>query len=192
MTQQPSAYPAPPPRPLPPAKPRPRALWFLGPVLLMVLGAALAIGAGVFFAKTLGATDDEVPLDGKPHNVSLSDSEDRLVWRATGSPVPTCTYLDDATGSELEWSTPSASYTRSFKGPEYSGFLVVAPTSDAMVVTCAAEDAPPLQIGKKPDTGSTFGGFFGGLFGGLALGGVGLIWLIVLLVVFLTRPKRAA
>lgn len=175
----------------PPRKPRPRALWFALPIALILLGVTMIAAGAIFFGKSLMHTDATIARDGTVHELSLNDTEERLLWAASGEARPDCTVVDSGSEEALPLTAPGGSFTRSRSGPEMRGIAVFKPRSTSLEVSCVADGGSDVEIGKAPPLGKTFGGFFGGIFGGLAVAGLGGIWLIILLVLFFSRPKRA-
>ena len=175
--------------PPPASKRRPRVLWLVVAAVLVLLGAGLFVGGFVVLGQAIFHTDAAVARDGQPHELTLDDTDRRILWRETLAPPATCTVTDTASGQDLPVTPPTASYTRSLNGPQQVGSGTFQPTSTQVTVTCDAAGGG-LEVGRSPGA-TTFGWMLAGVLGGVALGGIGLLWLIVLLVLFFTWLKRA-
>lgn len=174
----------------PPKKPRPRGHWFVWPILLMVLGIGVFVGGFVVFGKAMFHTDAAVAQDGQPHEITLDGTEKRMLWASDGEPAGACTVTDTETGEDLAVSPPGGTFTRSSNGPQQRGVGTFEPSSTAVTVTCG-DVGSDIEIGRSPGA-DAFAPMLVGILGGLGLGTVGFIWLVVLLILFASRPPRSA
>ena len=171
-----------------PGRPRPSGWWFvLGGGLLV---AAVAVGIGLFVWTISGflSTDATIPADGRPHTVTVSTDRDRMLW-VHEYDAADCLIIDTASGREIALRSLGGSFTRSGGSGDWVGDGRFDPGSGRLEVACS-ESAGPAQIGPLPQLGSVVGGIFATILVPLALGGLGLVILVVAAVLFGTGAPR--
>lgn len=161
----------------------------------LLLAAAVTFGVllWVTVSGTLG-TDAEVPADGRSHEVVVPADEERTVFVDRDAGDPRCAFVDRETGAEVERTHHRGSFTRSTQDGDWRAAWTLEPSSGRLLVTCTGEPgSAPVQIGPPVDTTRFVGGLAATILLPLALGGLGLVALIVLVVLFATgRPRREA
>lgn len=176
-----------PPTPAPRRR-RPSGWWFvLGGGLLV---AAVAAGIGLFVWTISGflSTDATIPADGRPHRVTVSADQDRMLW-VHEYDAADCLIVDAARGRDIALEPLGGSFTKSGGSGDWVGDGRFDPGSGELEVTCS-ESAGPAQIGPAPRIGSFVGGILATILVPLALGGLGLVILIVSAVLFATGAPR--
>lgn len=175
------------PSPQASARRRPSVWWFSLPVLLLV-ASALSFGLLLWGSVQSGLrTDAEVPLDGRPHEVSVPADEERTVFVARRDADPACRFVDAASGEELDLGAVSGTFTRSNGQDEWRALWTLAPSSGTVLATCEGEGTTPVQLAPPVDVGRFVGGIMAAVLVPMALGGLALLSLVVLGVLFLTR-----
>ena len=152
--------------------------------------AAVAAGIGLL-VWTLGGfltTDATIAVDGRAHSVSVPTDGDRFLW-VQEYDAASCSIIDTATGSEVAYAPLGGSYTRSGGSDAWVADRRFDPGSGRLEVTCAGADGS-VQIGAAPKIGNLVGGVFAAIAIPLALGGLGLVVLIVTAVLFATGAPR--
>jgi hypothetical protein len=152
--------------------------------------AGIAIGVGLFVWTVAGfmKTDATVPADGRPHAVLLEPGEDKMLW-VHEYDAARCSIVDRATGTEVDRSPVTGSFTRSTGRDEWVGDLRFDSGSGQLEVSCDRSGGP-AQIGPAPRIGAFVGGIFAMILIPLTLGGIGLVVLIVTGVLFATGSPR--
>lgn len=171
---------------------RPNVKWFLGPAIMLALAVTVFVVMMVLLLKGMSHTDARVARDGQPHPIALEGTEPRMVWEPLVESSADCTITDLESAEELTMATPLAGYTRTFGSVEMRGAWTFTPHSTAVSITCKADGGGDVEIGKAPRFASFFGGMFAGIVGTFLLGGIGALWLVVLLILFFSRPKKVA
>ena len=186
----PSPY-EPPPASAPSAKQPPSWWWFVGPVVLLMAAGAVFV---VMLVSTLGdvlQVDARVPVNGKPHTVSVPPGERMLFADAgTGEDLP-CSITDDE-GREIEQRDVVGSFTMTRDGREWSGLTRFDAGDGDIVVTCsqqAAIDGGEVLVTPAHEIGTFVARIFGTILIPMALGLVAVIWAIVLGVLIATRRR---
>ena len=196
MSQDPTPpYGAPPPPPYaaplapqPPRRRRPSGWWFVVGGGLILAGIAIGVGLFVWTVKGFVKTDATVRADGRPHIVLLEPEEQKMLW-VHEYDAARCSIVDRATGDEVAYSPVSGSLTRSTGGDEWVGDRRFDSGSGQLEVTCNRSGGP-AQIGPAPRVGAFVGGILAMILIPLALGGMGLVVLIVTGVRFATGEPR--
>ncbi|WP_121252285.1 hypothetical protein [Nocardioides ferulae] len=182
--------------PTPPRKPRPSGWWFAVGVFLLV--AAVGAGVGLFWWTLSGffSTDDSVPVDGRPHQVSVGTDGDRMLWTEELL-TTTCTIVDSESGQVIPQDDVGADFTRATRGPQMIGSTTFDPGSGRLEVTCVDEfaggpgaDGGEVEIGPAPKIANFALGIIAGIVVPLLLGLAGFIVLLVTGILFATRPAR--
>lgn len=180
----PVGYPPPAPK-----RPRPSAWWFVLPVLLLLLAAVSFPLLVVRAVDGLLDTDARVAADGRPHPVTLADTEPRLIWAEPGA-FPDCRVTDAATGEDLVLDRPRGTMERTQDGRAERGWQRFDSVSTTVEVTCGGNGATAVSIGPMPDIGGFVGSTLAAIGVPLVLGGLGLIALLVLVILFATGGPR--
>lgn len=207
-SQPPPSYPVPsgypPGQPPRPQKYRPSWVWFLVGAGLIVVGGVAAVGLFIWTLAAFFTTDARVPIDGRPHTVTVDTDGDRMLWRSDDVFDPGCRVVDTATGEEIRLRPVTSQFTRDTGDGDFVAAYRFAPGSGELEVTCSA--TPGADLGSEDRLGDpddrqvvigpapTVGGFVGGLIATVAVGGLlgllGLATLIVNGVLWATRPAR--
>jgi hypothetical protein len=181
-------YPPSPPYAPVPKRPRPSAWWFALPALLLLLAVAAFPLLILRAIDGLLDTDARFAAEGQ-HTVTLADTGPRLIWAEQGT-YPACVVTDAATGDELALRTPSGTLERTMNGHAEVGWQRFEPISTTVVVTCAGDGSSSISVGPMPDVGGFVGSTLAAIGVPLVLGGLGLISLIVLVILFATGGPR--
>ncbi len=185
MTQPPP--PSGPPTHQQPTKYRPRPRWWVLGGVLLVLAPVVFVASLFTVLAPLFREDAVLPADGQAHQVSVTAGEERALFTPQGSSA-TCS-ITDGSGSNLQLRGVSGEFT-------VNEWLAVArfDTGDGeLTVTCDGGGMTgEVRIGSLP-SGSTFVvGLLVGILVPIALGGAGLVVLIVTAVLYASRPPRPA
>lgn len=182
------------PFPPPPARQRrPSGWWF-------VAGGALVVSAIVAFAALFAwtlmgflETDATLEADGQPHLVSVPTDQDRMLWADQTVSRPECQIVDTRTDELLELRPVSGTFTRSNgSSGDWTGVSRFDPGSGRLEVTCQGVHAGAVvEIGPTPALGSFVVGLLATILVPLALGGSGVVVLIVTGVLFATGRSRS-
>lgn len=168
----------------PPTRPTPARPRVIGKVIIGCVCLLLAfIGVVATFVLIFVAffsTDAEVPVDGRPHTVSLEDSDRRMLLVEEGA-HPTCE-VRDTDGDLVALDRPGPTFTRSINGEDRVGQSTFDPPGDEVEVTCSGEEQLDVQVVPSPLSGVGAVILLVGLGGSAVLGVVGLVLLIVALV----------
>lgn len=166
-------------------RPKPR-WWVIGGALLVL--APIVLVASIFTVLApLFQEDAVLPADGRPHQVSVAAGEERTLFTPQGSSA-TCS-VADGSGADLRLSRVNGEFT-------VNEWVAVASfdTGDGdLTVTCDGGGMTgEVRVGSLPE-GSTFVvGLLVGILVPIALGGAGLVVLIVTAVLYAGRPARPA
>ncbi|GAB3259161.1 hypothetical protein GCM10027425_21300 [Alteromonas gracilis] len=186
MSQPPLPHPA----ALPPRKPRPRALWWF------VGGGLLLLGVISFVALlllTLGrATTTDVTGQLGPQGeavLTVPTDERRMLFLAANGAGAPC-QLVTRSGRPLELERSGLSATVTVDGVQWYGVGTFTSPESEVLAVCDALPGTGYRVGEP--LGSAFvGGILATIFVPMALGGLGLIVLLVTAVLWFTRPPRA-
>jgi len=196
MTEQPPTPPPPPPGPPPgpvfqpsylppptPPKRRPSAWWFTLGGGLLALAAACAVVAVVLGIQLLH-TDGTIAADAARHTVHLGGTSEHALFVSDGDPVPQCRVFAD--GAAFPLSSDDESLSSDGSWASFARF-----TTDAaeVQVVCVAEQPVDVRIRAAFDDGHAVGIGLG-VLGALGFGFLGFVALVIVTVLFLTRPKR--
>ena len=202
MSQPPPSYPVTSGYPLGhpplPQKYRPSWVWFLIGAAMVVVAALLGIALFVWALWPFFSTDARVPVDGRPHLVSVDTDGDRLLWRVEDLFDPLCTVVDAQTGSEMDLRPVTSQLTRDTGDGEYVAAYRFDPGSGRLEVTCGADaDADwfvgwgnDVAIGPAPQVGSIAIALLALVVGPGLLGLLGLATILVTGILWATRPAR--
>lgn len=180
-TPDPSGYASPPTA----AKYRPRARWWVVGGALLVL-APLAFVASLFTVLApLFQEDAVLPADGQPRQVSVAAGEERALFTPQGSSA-SCS-VTDGSGTDLKLRRVSGEFT-------VNEWLAVArfDTGDGdLSVACdGGGTTDEVRIGSLPAGSTIIVGLLAGILVPIALGGAGLVVLVVTGVLHASRPPR--
>lgn len=196
--------PVPPPPSMMPAPaggrpPRPRAWgWWLGggllvlAVVVFVVGLVASVGS---FAHSVDTDHDTVVrVDGVPHPVSLPDTGTGYLWNGFDAP-PDCTVTDRASGRPLTVRPVHGTVSKSDDADSLGAFGRFDAGSGRVLVTCvppagSTSSAASITVGPDPHIGRSVALIMLTIFGPLALGLAGVVVLIVMTVLWATRPPR--
>lgn len=180
MSQYQQPYAAPPP---PPRRPRPRALWFVvaGGMLLL---APIVFVASLFTVLSPLLHEDAVFAVGTSTRVELPAGTERALFDDPADQV-TCTVSDGGSPVELR------PVTGDFTVNEWTAVARFDTGSGNLDFDCTSTvPGAQVRIGELPSTGGFVAGIVVGIVVPLILGMVGVIWLIVLAVLFGTGAPR--
>lgn len=184
-----SNHPQQPPYPPPPGKPRPRAWWFAGPVLLLVAAVAVFVIGLITTIGSVEIPDQRFAADGAPLTAEVTAGETQGIW-VRGEDLSgfvNCAVTQG--GAPVEVSTPGVDFTVN----SWTLASEFEPSSNSVEVSCvAANPSLELAVGDTADGGQFALGLVATIIAPLVLGGIAVIWLIVLGILFATRPKRTA
>jgi hypothetical protein len=180
------------PGPAAPAKPPPSWWWFLGPLALVVL-------SGVVFAAMLVSTlsdvtqvDARIPADGEPHQVTVPTDGDRMLFSDAAGDRRPCV-ITDSDGQQIEQREVFGDFTMTRDGREWSGLTRFDPGDGEIVVSCPPGSTPSqgeVLVTPAHDIGAMVVRIIGTILLPMILGGLGLLWAIILAVVILTRRSQ--
>lgn len=186
MSQPPLPHPA----ALPPRKPRPRAVWWFVGGGLLVLGI---ISFVVLLLLTLGratGTDVTGQLGAQGEAVlTVPTDERRMLFLAANGAGATC-QLVTQDGRPLELDRSAVSTTVTVDGVQWYGIGTFTSPDSEILALCDAIPGTGYRVGEP--LGATFvGGILATIFVPMALGGLGLIVLLVTAVLWFTRAPRS-
>lgn len=193
----------PPPSMMPPPasarQPRPRAWgWWLGAGLLVlavvvfVVGVAVSVGS---VASSVGTDRDTVvDVDGRPHPVTLRDTDTGYLWNGFDA-TPHCTVTDRASGRPLPVRPVHGAVSRTDDGDSFGAFGRFDAGSGRVVVTCvpapgSASTFGSITVGPDPHIGRSVALIMLTILVPIVLGVAGVVVLIVMTVLWATRPPR--
>lgn len=187
MTEYVSATPEPPR----PAKARPSAVWFVVGGLLVVAGIVAGI---VLFVRIFDAgffdVEASIRPDGRAHAVTVGTDGDRFLWEPQYGSAD-CAVSDADTGAAITLEAVSGTFTRQLNADAWQAAARFDPGSGHLSVTCSPA-AGPAEIGPALDVGGFVGAIVVAIVVPLILGGLGLAVLIVVGILWATRPRRTA
>lgn len=172
---------------LPPPAPRPsrpRRVWYVVAVVVLVFG--VAAGVGSFLYALSPATGSVQRFDpAHPARVTLSAGDQRTLYAESGADTVTCAASPDG----LRLTDVSGSLTMSRGGEDWVGrYQMRAEKSGTYTVTCTGSGSTPrLAIGSYFSLSRLFVGILGTF---VCPGGAFLFAAIVCLVVALRRHSR--
>jgi hypothetical protein len=172
---------------------RPSAWWFLPASLLVVVGLFLVVVPITHSVVRLFHTDGTLPVDGQLHLVALGDQHDHYIWfPVTAQPGAGCHALDGTSRAPIPLHPPDAVVTRQLGGTKQVAAYRFTPTSGSVLIACSQPSPTPIidvqvgpAVGGKPGAGTVLG-FLVGAAGILA----GLVWGVVLVILFVVRRPR--
>lgn len=182
----PGSHPPPGPR-----RRRPSAWWFALPALLLVLAVASFPLLVLRAVDSMMETDARIAADGQPHAVTLADTGTRLIWAEEGT-FPSCRVTDGSTGDVLALSLPTGTFERSSNGRSETGLQRFDPVSTTVMVSCGGNGAETVSVGPMPDVAGFVGTTLAAIGVPIVLGGLGLVALITLIVLFATGGPRTS
>lgn len=179
VTQAPrSPYPAPVRAP----KRRPSAWWFAPGAAFLVAGIVLAaVVVSVFVGMT--HTDGYVPPDGHAHRVAVGAGEHMIFSTEPLSRPFQCE------GGHAVHFIYDGSTTFSINGTTWYPRISVT-TNRARAITCTNRSQTQLRIGGPVSGARIVGSLIGG-FAAALLGFLGIVGLVVVAIIYFTRPPRS-
>jgi hypothetical protein len=169
-------------------KPPPSWWWFVGPVVLLLGSAALFAGMLVWTVSDLTQVDARVPVDGEPHAVTVPTDGDRMLFAQSSGELPCVVRTRD--GRRIEQRDVFGDFTMTRDGREWSGLTRFDPGDGRIVVSCTQSLSTPASevlITRAVDVGGFVARIVGTILVPMALGGLGMLWAIILGVLILTR-----
>lgn len=172
-----------------PAPARPRVVGkVVTGVACLVLAFLGVLGTFVLLIFVFFDTDASVPVDGRPHTVSLEGDDRRVLFVEEGGDA-TCEVRDSG-GDVLRLDPVGAEVTRSVNGEDRVGSATFAPSGGDVEVTCTGSDRLDVEIAESPTSGDNLVLLLVGFGASAILGVVGLVLLVVALVKRLS-PRSA-
>jgi hypothetical protein len=178
-----------PPYAAPPRRRRPSGWWFVVGGASLVAAVAVGIVLVVWTLSGVFDIEDTVAADGLPHRISLSGTEERMLW---GRPQAStdCAVVDTATGTDVARSPVAGSLDKHDGSGSWTGVSNFRPGSGDLEITCQAAGGP-VQVGPATTVGSFVGKVLATVLAPLALGGFGFVTLLVTGILFATgEPRR--
>lgn len=169
-----------------PLKPRPKALWFLGPAgCILVAVAVFAVGL-LLTLRSATHVDATFAAQGQPEAVALSHPGKQMIM---SNDLTTQCQVIGPTGHEVPVTDSVDSFTRSDSHGTFNKVGVFTTSSPSVSITCrGADPGSMVEIGPSVDLGHFIGGVLATILLPMLFGGLGLIWLLVLTILFFTRP----
>ena len=176
----------PPPHAVPkPRRKRPRTVWFFIGGALLVLAPVVFVGALFTVLRPLSEEDAVFAAGDSPVQLDLTAGEERALFTRTGVPAD-CSAVDGS-GKDVEFRPVTGEFT-------FNEWTAVSrfDTGDGDVTfTCAGLDAgAEVRIAQLPSTGGFVTGIVIGVVAPLALGGMGMLVLVVTAVLYATGAPR--
>ena len=169
---------------------RPPSWWWLtGPVLLIVASVVVFVAMIVWTIGDVADVDAQVPVDGEPHAVTVGTDGDRMLLGQVGDQP--CTIRDDQ-GATIEQEPIFGDFSMSRQGEEYSGLTRFDPGDGRIEITCPQQPGMPSQqvlVTEAVDVGGFVARVFGTILIPMVIGGIGVLWAIVLVVLMVTRRQ---
>ena len=143
-------------------------------------------------APTIGdvaEVDAQVPVDGEPHAVTVGTDGDRMLL-GQGGDQP-CTVRDDQ-GATIEQQPIFGDFSMSRQGEQYTGLTRFDPGNGRIEVTCPQQLGTASQqvlVTEAVDVGGFVARIFGTILIPMVIGGIGVLWAIVLAVLMVTRRQ---
>jgi hypothetical protein len=153
----------------------------------MLGAAAVFAGMLVWTIQDVTQVDARVPVDGEPHAVTVPTDGDRMLFAQSTGELPCVIRASD--GREIEQRDVFGDFTMTRDGREWSGLTRFDPGDGRIVVSCtnASPASAEVLITRAVDVGGFVARIIGTVLVPLALGGLGMLWAIILGVLILTR-----
>lgn len=192
MSMPPPSYPGPPPGGYPPpyhqfrpAKRRPSAWWFLPGAVSLVVALACVVVA-VYVGIGMFRTDNYVASDSGPQPVSLRGAGIHMLFADAAGPRPACAVSEN--GHRLRTTPVDTSETIDIEDVSWRPFLEFTSAGTSVEVQCVGR-AGTIRVGAPAGDAQFFELGIAGL-AAFGFGVLGLAGLIIVLVLFLSRPSR--
>ena len=158
-----------------------------------MLAVAVLVGMLVWTVQDLTHVDARVPADGRPHTVRVATDGDRMLLADASAGRRPCV-ITDPEGREIEQHDLFGDVTVTTGGQEWSGLTRFDPADGRIVVSCpSSRSAEQVLITRAISPGGFVLRIVGVVLLPMILGGLGLLWAIVLAFVIITRqPRRSA
>lgn len=189
----------PPPPPIAPygavtyRKPRPSGWWWLVGAALVVAAVVMLVVLNVLaFSSVVRTIRDQtsVDADGRPHAVRIHAHRGYL-WRSTGSQTPDCRIVDRTTGRALSLGRPNGDTSATVDDESYDAISGFDTGSGDLSVTCTSADpTDSVLVGAKPDVARPVVLLLVAWLVSPVVGLAGVVTLIVMLILWSTRPPR--
>lgn len=179
------------PPPVRVGKVRPSGWWFLAPVGAWVLaGVVVAVGLVVVATALVDLMDAQFAPDGEPHRIVLSDTSQRVIM-AEDTLSPECTVTDVPSGQVLPLVQPEVSGLFGLETDDRVGQFAFNPVSTEITIACTGATGTDMWVvGAVPDMESMSRNVLVTFAVASALGVVGLVWFVWLLVLMASRRPR--
>lgn len=172
------------PPPPPPKRQRPRAMWFFVAGALLVLAPLIFVGALFSVLRPLTQEDAVFAASDGPVQVDLPAGEERALF-TDGTGGSQCRASDGAGELELRGVTGDFTYN------EWTAVYRFDTGDGDVTLECDSTFGDErFRVAQLPSTGGFVAGIVIGIVAPLLLGAIGLIWLIVLAVLWGTGAPR--
>lgn len=162
----------------PPPKRRPRALWWVVAVVITVVIPAAMTAPFVTTMVRYADEDAVFTADGELRTIALDGSEDRMLFARLGA-APQC----EVEGETLRRPTGSYNFN------EWYAFAELTSPPSSIEIRCTSAGGEDVRIGPSMSV-TGLGGSIALMVAGIFVGIGGIAFLIVLLVLTLSRPKN--
>jgi len=157
-----------------------------GAALLLVSAACIVVV--IVQLVQVFHTDGHVLADASRHTVHLSGSEDHALFAPDHAEIPRCRVFADGTALPL---TADDSLTISDTDDDWVSFAGFTTSADEVQVVCVSDQRVVVRVGGTiADGGAVFIGI--AALGAVGSGLLGFAGLVVIAVLFFTRPRRTA
>ena len=168
---------------------RPSGWWFVGPVLLVVGSVALYVVLVVSTVRDRPEVVARVPVDAEPHAVTVGTGSGRMLM-GVGYGAD-CTIRDRA-GDDVPLGPIFGHITIDRDGQQFKAHNSFDPGDGEIVITCTrpeyqGERQKQVLIAERADAASTTKRVIDALVVPMMIGGVGLLWGIILLALMVSR-----
>ncbi len=164
--------------------------WFLGPGLLLVAGVAAFVAGFMSTVEVLTQPREALPEDGTAQVVDVTPGTDYLIWfHEDRAESVTCEVTDPVTGSAVPLTEPSVTVSIN----DVEGVFKFTPTSFTVAIACNASSqhlTTPASVSEHPRMSAFASAFVLTLVAPLVLGGIAVVWAIVLTVLMFSRGER--
>ena len=179
--------------PAPPRKPPPSLWWFALPGVLFVGALATFIVLLIATVSNAHETEGWAAVDGREHVVTLGSQDTHTVLVDQRAANPNCS-VTESDGTPIELRPFGASFTRSSGDGDFRAAWNFDNATGEVLIRCQPAGPGPttrVMIGPEIELGAFVGGIFATVLIPMALGTFGLLALIILIVVRVTRTRPA-
>jgi hypothetical protein len=160
-------------------------VWFVVGGVLLALAPVVFVGALYTVLRPLTKEDAVFPADGTSHEVSVEANAERALFSEDGSPV-SCS-ATDGTGEQIEFRTVTGEFTIN----DWQALGRFDTGDGNLTFTCEDGSDSDVRIAQLPSTATFVVGLLVGIIVPMILGLIGIVILIVVGVLWATRPPRS-